>query len=109
MVINRLQVQGPVALMLSQIRRSGKLLKCSEVLVDRNILWPRFQLPAVDAVAGRFVCADSGVMHLAASARVKVVGLFSHTDPLTCSPLSATGLAINPGLGTKQVALSVLS
>jgi len=67
------------------------------------------QVAAMIEAVGRFVCADSGVMHLAASTRAKVVGLFSHTDPLTYSPLSATGLAINPGLGTKQVALSVLS
>lgn len=67
------------------------------------------QVAAMIEAAGRFVCADSGVMHLAASTRAKVVGLFSHTDPLTYSPLSATGLAINPGLGSRQVARSVLS
>lgn len=62
----------------------------------------------IDAV-GHFVCADSGVMHLAASTRAKVVGLFSHTDPLTYSPLSAAGSAINPALGPRQVARAVLS
>jgi ADP-heptose:LPS heptosyltransferase len=67
------------------------------------------QVAAMIEAVGHFVCADSGVMHLAASTRAKVVGLFCHTDPLTYSPLSATGSAINPALGPRQVARALLS
>jgi ADP-heptose:LPS heptosyltransferase len=67
------------------------------------------QVAAMIEAVGHFVCADSGVMHLAASTRAKVVGLFCHTDPLTYSPLSATGWAINPALGQRQVARALLS
>jgi heptosyltransferase-3 len=66
------------------------------------------QVAAMIEAVGHFVCADSGVMHLAASTRAKVVGLFSHTDPMTYSPLSATGSAINPESGARQVATTLI-
>ncbi|TFH75330.1 lipopolysaccharide heptosyltransferase family protein [Gammaproteobacteria bacterium LSUCC0112] len=67
------------------------------------------QVAAMIEAVGHFVCADSGVMHLAASTRAQVVGLFSHTDPKTYSPLSATGSAMNSESGPGQVAAAVLS
>lgn len=67
------------------------------------------QVAAMIEAVGHFVCADSGVMHLAASTRAHVVGLFSRTNPMTYGPLSATGLAIDPDTGSKQVVATVLS
>lgn len=66
------------------------------------------QVAAMIGAVGHFVCADSGVMHLAASTRAQVVGLFNHTDPLTYSPLSVTGSAIDPESGPGQVAAAVV-
>lgn len=67
------------------------------------------QVAAMIEAVGHFVCADSGVMHLAASTRAHVLGLFSHTDPMTYSPLSVTGSAIDPESGPGQVAVAVLA
>ncbi len=68
------------------------------------------QVAALISCLDAFVCADSGVMHLASASGTPTVGLFSQTDPRKYKPYGNNGCGlVTSGLTAEQVAERVVA
>lgn len=66
------------------------------------------EIASVIANTAAFIGADSGIMHLAASSQVSVVGLFSVTDPEKYMPYGNNSVAIDTNKSTAEQSFAIL-